>query len=107
MAELTNVAHLTAKPGRSQDLGDELLQLVAPSRKEEGCLRYEIHQSNDVPDVWMVLEDWRHYSDFKLHMSTDYVQAFMAKVPDLCVRRRGNLRLPATVPSGLKQERSV
>ncbi|AHK04696.1 MULTISPECIES: putative quinol monooxygenase [Rhizobium/Agrobacterium group] len=85
MADLTNVAYFTAKPGRSGDLGDELLQLVAPSRKEEGCLRYEIHQSNDVPDAWMVLEDWRHASDFELHMSTPYVEAFMAKVPDLCV----------------------
>ncbi|MBY3252304.1 antibiotic biosynthesis monooxygenase [Rhizobium laguerreae] len=85
MAELTNVAYFTAKPGRSQYLGAELLQLVTPSRNEEGCLRYEIHQSNDVADVWMVLEDWRHASDFKLHMSTNYVQAFMAKVPDLCV----------------------
>ncbi|MES4993488.1 antibiotic biosynthesis monooxygenase, partial [Agrobacterium radiobacter] len=48
MADLTNVAYFTAKPGRSGDLGDELLQLVAPSRNEEGCLRYEIHQSTDV-----------------------------------------------------------
>ncbi|MES4993562.1 hypothetical protein ABVB70_25010, partial [Agrobacterium radiobacter] len=39
----------------------------------------------NVPDVWMVLEDWRHTSDFKLHMSTPYVEAFMAKVPELCV----------------------
>ncbi|MET3649983.1 putative quinol monooxygenase [Phyllobacterium ifriqiyense] len=85
MAELTNVAYFTAKPGRSQDLGAELLLLVVPSRKEEGCLRYEIHQSNDIPEVWMVLEDWRHAFDFKLHMSTHYVQAFMVKVPDLCV----------------------
>ncbi|RVG63452.1 putative quinol monooxygenase [Sinorhizobium meliloti] len=86
MAELTNVAYFTAKPGRAKDLGDELLHLVAPSRKEAGCLRYEIHQSNDVPGVWMVLEDWRHASDFKMHMSTEYVQAFMVKVPDLCVQ---------------------
>ncbi|WP_342316870.1 putative quinol monooxygenase [Lysobacter sp. FW306-1B-D06B] len=85
MTELTNVAYFTAKPGRSRDLGDELLGLVAPSREEEGCLRYEIHQSNDVPDVWMVIEDWRHHSDFDLHMSTRYVKAFMAKVADLCV----------------------
>lgn len=85
MAELTNVAYFIAKPGRSQDLGAELLRLVAPSRNEDGCLRYQIHQSNDVPDAWMALEDWRHVSDFKLHMSTHYVQAFMAKVPDLCV----------------------
>lgn len=33
----------------------------------------------------MVLENWRYASDFKLHMSTDYVRAFMVKVPDLCV----------------------
>ena len=84
MAELTNMAHFTAKPGRSTDLGKELLQLVTPSRREAGCLRYEIHQSNDVSDVWMVLEDWRYESDFDLHMGTGYVQAFMAKLPDLC-----------------------
>lgn len=85
MPELTNVAYFTAKPGRTKDLGDELLKLVAPSRKEEGCLRYEIHQSNDDSSMWMVLEDWRLASDFKLHMNTDYVLAFMAKVPHLCV----------------------
>nr|WP_245505199.1 putative quinol monooxygenase [Neorhizobium sp. S3-V5DH] len=62
-----------------------MLRLVSPSRKEEGCLRYETHQSNDVPDAWMMLEDWRHASDFKLNKSTNYVQAFMAKVHELCV----------------------
>nr|WP_245422882.1 MULTISPECIES: antibiotic biosynthesis monooxygenase [Neorhizobium] len=46
-----------------------MLRLVSPSRKEEGCLRYETHQSNDVPDAWMMLEDWRHASDFKLNKS--------------------------------------
>jgi len=33
----------------------------------------------------MMLEDWRHASDFKLNKSTNYVQAFMAKVHELCV----------------------
>jgi quinol monooxygenase YgiN len=84
MAELTNAAFFNAKPGRSEELGFELLQLVSPSRQEEGCLRYEIHQSKDDPNAWLVLEDWRHPSDFDLHMATDYVQAFMAKVADLC-----------------------
>ena len=38
MAELTNVAYFTAKPGRSQDLGDELLQLVAPAKRKAVCV---------------------------------------------------------------------
>lgn len=57
MAELTNAALFNAKPSRSEELGSELPQLVSPSRQEKGCLRYEIHQSKDHPNSWMVLED--------------------------------------------------
>ncbi|GLK82801.1 putative quinol monooxygenase [Ancylobacter defluvii] len=85
MAELTNAAFFNARSGRSDELGSELLKLVSPSRQEKGCLRYEIHQSKDDPHAWMVLEDWRQPSDFDLHMASDYVRAFMAKVPELCV----------------------
>jgi quinol monooxygenase YgiN len=85
MAELTNVAFFKAKAGRSEDLGAALLRLVSPSRQEAGSLRYEIHQSKDTAEDWMVVEDWRYPSDFAEHMGTSYVQDFLAKVPDLCV----------------------
>ncbi|YCI06849.1 antibiotic biosynthesis monooxygenase (plasmid) [Ensifer sp. D2-11] len=85
MAELTNIAFFSAKPGRSEELGFELLRLVTPSRQEAGCLRYEVHQSKEDSDSWLVLEDWRHPSDFELHLATGYVSAFMKKVDDLCV----------------------
>lgn len=84
MAELTNVAFFKAKPGRSNDLGVALLALVSPSRKEVGSLRYEIYQSKDLADEWMVVEDWRHSSDFDEHMKTTYVRDFLAKATDLC-----------------------
>ncbi|MBB2908338.1 putative quinol monooxygenase [Agrobacterium pusense] len=85
MAELTNVAFFKAKPGRSKDLEEALLALVPPSRREAGSLRYEIHQSKDTPDDWMVIEDWRHASDFDYHMKTSYVIEFLGRVPELCV----------------------
>ena len=85
MAELTNVAFFKAKPGRSEDLAAALLALVSPSRQETGSLRYEIHQSKDSPNDWMVVEDWRYPSDFDEHMATSYVRNFLAMVPDLCV----------------------
>ncbi len=85
MAELTNVAFFKAKPGRSEDLGEALLALVSPSRREAGSLRYEIHQSKDSLDDWMVVEDWRYPSEFDTHMETSYVQDFLTKIPGLCV----------------------
>ncbi|WP_280171667.1 putative quinol monooxygenase [Agrobacterium pusense] len=85
MAELTNVAFFKAKPGRSKDLGEALLALVVPSRQEAGSLRYEIHQSQEAADDWIVIEDWRHASDFNEHMKTSYVREFLARVPELCV----------------------
>lgn len=84
MAELTNAAFLNAKPGKSSELGTELLKLVEPTRAEPGCLKYEIHQSKDDANAWLILEDWRKAADFDFHMSTPYVTAFLEKVPELC-----------------------
>lgn len=81
---LSNVASFKAKPGQSELLGAELLELVAPSRSEPGCLRYELYQANDDNHTWLVLENWRTPADFDHHMATPYVIAFLAKVPDLC-----------------------
>ena len=85
MAELTNVAFFKAKHGRSKALGTALLALVSPTQREAGNLRYVIYQSKDAPDEWIVVEDWRHHSDFDEHMKTTYVREFLTKAADLCV----------------------
>jgi quinol monooxygenase YgiN len=83
-SELTNAAFFTAKQGKSDELGRRLLALVEPTRREAGCVRYDIYRSNDDPDAWFVYEDWRAIDDFSAHMQTPYVQSFMADVPVLC-----------------------
>jgi quinol monooxygenase YgiN len=77
MTILTNAAFFKAKPGQRDTLGARLLKLVAPTRQEAGCLRYDIFRSKDDPDAWFVYEDWRSAADFGAHMQTPYVQAFM------------------------------
>lgn len=84
MTVLTHAAFMKAKPGQGEELGRALLALVAPTRTEPGCLRYEIHRALDDPATWSVYEDWRSRADFDAHMATSYVGAFMARVPDLC-----------------------
>ncbi len=81
---VTNVAFFTARPGLGEELGRGLLALVAPTRREPGCLRYEIFQSPTDADAWFVYEDWRGPADFDAHMAAPYVRDFMARLPGLC-----------------------
>jgi quinol monooxygenase YgiN len=82
----TNVAFAVAKPGMSEALGTQLLELVTPSRAEPGCQRYEVHQSVHNQDSWMIIESWLQEADFDHHMQTPYVRDFLALAPTLCVQ---------------------
>lgn len=74
--QLTVLAIARAKPGKEAELGKRLLALVEPSRAEEGCISYDIHQSNDDPATWMAYENWRSDEDLALHFDTPYLRAF-------------------------------
>ena len=55
---LTVIAQVKAKPGKEAEVRKELLSLVAPSRKDEGCLNYDLHQSADNPAEFLFHENW-------------------------------------------------
>lgn len=42
--EISIVAHFTAKPGKTEELLKWLEGLPEPTRKEPGCIRYELNQ---------------------------------------------------------------
>jgi quinol monooxygenase YgiN len=52
------VAQINAKPGKESQVRQELLSLVAPSRKDAGCLKYELHQALDNPALFRYRENW-------------------------------------------------
>ncbi|MEU9291554.1 putative quinol monooxygenase [Streptomyces sp. NPDC048275] len=85
MSPLTNAAFVRAKPDWGEDLGQRLLALVAPTRQEEGCLRYEVYQSNEDENAWFIFEMWKSAAAFDFHMRTPYVTEFLAQAPQLTV----------------------
>ena len=46
MAKVTVVAKVTAKAEAVEAVRGELLKMVAPTRAEDGCLEYRLHQDN-------------------------------------------------------------
>ena len=44
MSPLTVIAKFKAKSGSEEQLYEELRNLVAPTRAEEGCINYDLHR---------------------------------------------------------------
>jgi quinol monooxygenase YgiN len=56
-----------------------LAELVAQSRKEEGCLHYELFQRDDAAHVFQTVERWRDQAAVDAHMKSAHVAAAIAQ----------------------------
>jgi len=68
--------HRTRQTWHGRRTWQTLLALVEPSRAEEGCVSYDMHQSKDDPAVWLAYENWRSEEDLALHFEKPYLKAF-------------------------------
>ena len=71
-------AHIQAAPGHEKELGSELHALVAPSRKEPGCLAYELHVDPESPGKFMFYEKFASQAALDLHLATPYFEKFQS-----------------------------
>ena len=55
---VTLIVILRAREGQETLLEAELRALVGPSRKEDGCLAYNLHRSVDTPGALLLHEVW-------------------------------------------------
>ena len=73
---------LTAKAGQEEVLKQELLALIEPTRKEAGCVRYVLHQTEE-GNKFLFHEIWTSVPVWKQHMETPHLLAFLPKAPGL------------------------
>ena len=76
-------ALVKAKPGMEETVKQELLALVGPTRTEEGYINYDLHRSNDDPDVWVLYENWRSSADLEAHFQLPYMKEFVAHLGEI------------------------
>ena len=72
MSQIVVVAAITACPGAEASLAEVLTTLVAPTRLEEGCLRYDLHQDTRNPATLVFLETWESREAHQAHMKTPH-----------------------------------
>jgi len=81
--QLTLIAFIRAKKGMGDELGRRLWTLVEPARAEPGNINYDLHRSNEDPDVWVLYENWKDASDLTAHFELAYMKAFVAALPEV------------------------
>jgi len=75
--KLTVMALLRAKPGKEEAVKQGLLALLEPTRKEPGCINYDLHQSADTPGMFMFYENWKSKTDLDEHLKMAHMRDFM------------------------------
>jgi quinol monooxygenase YgiN len=74
MPQLTIVAHITAETDRIDLVQAELVKLIEPTLKEEGCLQYDLHQDNENPAHFMFYENWESRELWQAHMNSRHLK---------------------------------
>jgi len=58
MSNMVIVVGLRAKVGTQDDLRKDLSALVAPSRNEDGNIRYDLFEDQSDPGLFVFVEEW-------------------------------------------------
>ena len=77
MSKLTIVADITAKPESVELVKAELEKLIPITRKEEGCIQYDLHRDNDDPNHFMFYETWTSRDLWQEHMNAPHLVEYM------------------------------
>ncbi len=80
---ITLIARFRAKSGQETKLAEELQHMLEPTRAEEGCLSYELHESTGEPGLFLFYETWESQDALDKHFESPHLQALLKQVPTL------------------------
>jgi quinol monooxygenase YgiN len=80
---LVVIAEGKAKPGKEDDLRRQLQALLAPTRAEQGCVQYDMHESVDDPGRFVFFERWTTREALDEHLQMPHMTEFFGHVEGL------------------------
>jgi quinol monooxygenase YgiN len=87
---VTLIVLLRAREGQETLLEAELRALVSPSRREEGCLTYNLHRAIDTPGALLLHEVWSSREAHTEHTHTPHFLRWNARKDALLASRDAN-----------------
>jgi quinol monooxygenase YgiN len=83
MPSLRVVARISALPDKVEQVRLILSELIEPTRREVGCISYELLQNNADPTDFTFVEEWESDPALDAHMATAHLQKAVAATQGL------------------------
>ena len=77
------VARLKARPDKAGELRELLIGLLEPTRKESGCVEYEMLENRADPTEFAFVEEWINEAALNEHFRTEHILNALQKFPSL------------------------
>jgi len=84
---VTLVVLLKPREGQEPLLEAELRALVGPTRREDGCITYDLHRGADTPSSFLLHEVWESREAHRLHTQTPHFIRWNARKDALLLGR--------------------
>jgi quinol monooxygenase YgiN len=84
---VTLVVILRAKEGQETFLQAELSALIPPTRREEGCITYDLHCALEIPGAFLLHEVWATREHHRAHTKTPHFIRWDARKDALLATR--------------------
>jgi quinol monooxygenase YgiN len=80
---ITIVAKKLIKKGKLEEFKALAESLINESRKEVGCIAYNLYEDINNSYILTFIEEWKSEEDIKLHNSTEHFTSIVPKLADL------------------------
>lgn len=74
------IAKVEAKQDQLEFVKSEALKLIEPTRKEPGCIEYNLQQDIENPGVFIFVERWESKELLNAHMESKHLQHFVKAI---------------------------
>jgi quinol monooxygenase YgiN len=80
--QVTVTARIKVKSGLEEKFKQEYLPIVTLTVAEEGCLNYNLYQSQADPSIFMLYEKWMSKEILDQHLQMPYIKAISEKASE-------------------------
>lgn len=86
MTQVTVIATLHARPGQEVALEARMRSMIEATRREAGCIRYDMHRAADDAASLIMVEYWASAEALQAHDDSAHMAALVADLPALVDR---------------------
>ncbi|WP_407371880.1 putative quinol monooxygenase [Carnobacterium sp.] len=74
------------KGNQRENFLSDTKELISETRKEEGCLAYNLYESLEERNTFIMVEKWKDQIAIDIHNQNPLLQSFISKVADYSIK---------------------